>query len=301
MLYLQKYYPNTISFINIQEIIRSYKRNYLIDNKNKNLTDKFIPFNVIRQFDENISSIDNKVDFVLASIMRNTGLRCNEIFNIKYDKCIVMKNGIYYIIIENIAKTRITNKLLPIKADLALEVLELSEKVKKISIDNINKEKYLFINLSGANVGKRISDRSFINRLNKWAVNNKITDDNGDIFVFKTHSFRHTVATELLNSGMSIENVQKWMSHLNKDMTLNYARPLSDMISREYKKIQNHSLDIDFKCIIADYRDIEKLDLNNRLNKVIKKLGYCIKPKQINCKYSNDICSGCKFLRDTGI
>jgi hypothetical protein len=56
--------------------------------------------------------------------------------------------------------------------------------------------------------------------LNNLARKYQIQDDQGKIFHFRLHAFRHTKAVELINNGMSLVMVQQWMAHASPEMTL---------------------------------------------------------------------------------
>lgn len=50
------------------------------------------------------------------------------------------------------------------------------------------------------------------------------------------HSFRRTMATNMINSGAEITTVQKLLGHTNINTTLIYAQTSFDMIEHQYKK-----------------------------------------------------------------
>jgi len=56
--------------------------------------------------------------------------------------------------------------------------------------------------------------------LNRFANRCQIQNEQGEIFHFKLHAFRHTKAVELINNGMSLVLVQHWMAHASPEMTL---------------------------------------------------------------------------------
>nr|WP_231929230.1 tyrosine-type recombinase/integrase [Brevibacillus sp. SKDU10] len=60
--------------------------------------------------------------------------------------------------------------------------------------------------------------------MNRFTKTQNITDDQGNAFHLKNHAFRHTKGVELLNNGMNILHVQKWMAHASPEMTLKYAK-----------------------------------------------------------------------------
>jgi integrase len=50
------------------------------------------------------------------------------------------------------------------------------------------------------------------NTLNHRAKKYQIQDEQGHVFHFRLHAFRHTKAVELINNGMSLVMVQQWMA-----------------------------------------------------------------------------------------
>ena len=63
----------------------------------------------------------------------------------------------------------------------------------------------------------------------------------------QTHRLRHTRATELLNDGVPIHVVQRYLGHATPEMTLRYAATLAATAEAEFlrhKKIGAHGVDI---------------------------------------------------------
>jgi site-specific recombinase XerD len=50
-------------------------------------------------------------------------------------------------------------------------------------------------------------------QLNKLAIEKNIADENGKVFHFRTHQFRHTYAVKMLNGGADILTVQELLAH----------------------------------------------------------------------------------------
>ena len=67
--------------------------------------------------------------------------------------------------------------------------------------------------------------RAHLNHLSKTK---NIIDEQGEIFHFKTHQFRHTYAVKLLNGGADILTIQELLAHSSPEMTLRYAKLLDD-------------------------------------------------------------------------
>jgi len=88
--------------------------------------------------------------------------------------------------------------------------------------------KYLFL----AGQMNRNGDRPYPGgtlhaRLSELARRLDVRDSAGALVDFnRTHRFRHTVATNLLNSGVPIHVLQRYMGHLTPAMTMHYAQTL---------------------------------------------------------------------------
>lgn len=294
--HLQNFYPHLISNIDIYEVMKGINRRFDSCNLDNRQEVRYIPEEVIIQFDDKITCIRNDVDFVMAKTMRNTGLRISEILNLKYDSCVYENEEGYWLVLEKNSKTRELHKILPIQLELYTSLKDLAIKVKNISINNTNEDRSLFVTLEGKNKGKLIGAESFKKRLNKWSINNEIRDKQGNIFEFTTHKFRHTISTEMLNSGMTIEQIKNWLSHLSLEMTLQYAKTLPSRIMIECSKtlITNDIKNNEIKCNVISYNNLMDLINCKNMNKKMKNLGICILPKIINCDLIDKSCVGCR-------
>ena len=71
-------------------------------------------------------------------------------------------------------------------------------------------------------------------RLARLARRLDVRDAAGALVDFnRTHRFRHTVATSLLNSGVPIHVLQRYMGHLTPAMTMHYAQTLQSTAEAE--------------------------------------------------------------------
>ena len=68
--------------------------------------------------------------------------------------------------------------------------------------------------------------------LKSFSKNKNILDEQGEVFHFKTHQFRHTYAVKLLNGGADILTIQELLAHSSPEMTLRYAKLLDDTKER---------------------------------------------------------------------
>ena len=70
--------------------------------------------------------------------------------------------------------------------------------------------------------GKRISGNAMINRIKKLTEKAEITKNTG------LHTLRHSIATHLLNSGMTLENVSRFLGHQSLESTQIYTHLSND-------------------------------------------------------------------------
>lgn len=264
--------------------------------------EKHIPVEILQKFDENIDKIPDKKYMYIAIVLRATGWRIGDVLNLKYDRCLEESEKGFYLV-GDIRKTRIINHKVPISAEVAVIVKDAIAKASIISNNENNPNKYLFVNIKGKRIGKPITSKSFSSALKKWAIENDIKDSNGNIYNFKSHAFRHSKAVELINNGMSLTHVQKWMAHLSPEMTLAYAKILDNRKKEEWIEAMDNGF---FRLDTSG--DIKKIDANDdvyknitdwayikdNLDVVNMQFGYCMKPKKIPCSHQFNPCLECE-------
>ena len=71
------------------------------------------------------------------------------------------------------------------------------------------------------------SDNVLRSLLTELAARLDVRDSTGALVDFhRTHRFRHTVATNLLNTGVPLHVVQRYLGHLTPTMSMTYAQTL---------------------------------------------------------------------------
>jgi integrase len=272
---------------------------------------KYIPINVLAQLEEHLHNI-NPEYLPIVILLRATGWRVSDILGLRYDDCLdKTENGWY--LVGDIKKTNILSHRVPITEEVAKVVVAQVDYIKEF--DHVNPNKYLFVTDSGTRKGLPPLSRSVATALNKLAYDYQIKDDNGNIFRFKNHAFRHTKGVELINNGMNILHVQKWMAHVSPKMTMRYARILDSTLRKSWESVMKKGI---FKVDTStgklkkiDIEDIENNDLieweyiRQNLDAVRIPLGFCMKPKKIPCNHQlnpcltcNNMCTSPEFLNE---
>ncbi|MDA2412149.1 tyrosine-type recombinase/integrase [Bacillus cereus] len=186
---------------------------------------KYIPENVLQQIEEKLEHIKPSKYIPIIVLLRATGWRISDILNLRYDNCLEQTSQGWYLC-GDIKKTQVMNHRIPITKEVA-EVVEAVIQVTKNQSNTINNpKKYLFVQLEGVRRGRPFNYYGIRRSMESFTKEQNIVDDSGNSFSIKNHAFRHTKGVELLNNGMNILHVQKWMAHASPEMTLQYAKIL---------------------------------------------------------------------------
>lgn len=158
--------------------------------------------------------------------------------------------------------------------------------------------KYLFLAVMKNRNGDRpYSSLTLHNLLTRLAERLDIRDGAGRLVDFnRTHRFRHTVATGLLNAGVPLHVVQRHLGHLTPTMTMAYAQTLQSTAEAEflrYRKITAGAENLDI-----DPRDLyDMLELDRRSDRVLPN-GWCLLPPRQTCTKGNACLTCDKFATD---
>ncbi|OIJ86180.1 hypothetical protein BIV24_27070 [Streptomyces colonosanans] len=158
--------------------------------------------------------------------------------------------------------------------------------------------RYLFLQTKNNRLGKRpYASATFHSRLGELTKTLAITDSVGrPVKISKTHTFRHTRATDLINAGVPIHVVMRYLGHITPTMTLHYAKTLAVTAEREFLR---------YKKVTADGRTAEVnpsdlydlLHLDQRADRVLPN-GWCMLPPRQVCSKGNACLTCDKFVTD---
>lgn len=268
---------------------------------------KYISEDVLYQLENNLEHLIPSEYIPVIILLRATGWRISDILNLKYDTCLEKTDSGWYLC-GDILKTRVLNHRVPLTQEVANVIKASIEIVKNKSSIYNNPNKFLFVRFSGKRKGHTYIVKNISESLNNLAKRKQIIDSNGDIFHFKSHAFRHTKAIELINNGMNLLHVQKWMAHASPEMTLTYAKILDTTMKNSWEEATKQGL---FK--IDDTGKLKEIDISNiedediieweyirhNLDAVRMPLGYCMKPKKQECHTQLNPCLTCRNLCTT--
>ena len=157
---------------------------------------------------------------------------------------------------------------------------------------------YLFLGLRGNRHGGTCYSHHTLRRhLQVLARRLDIRDAAGRLVDFnRTHRFRHTKATSLINAGVPLHVVQRYLGHLSPTMTMHYAQTLAETAEAEFLRFRK--LSADARPVQADPRDLyDMLQLDARTDRVLPN-GWCLLPPRQSCDRGNACLTCDKFATD---
>ncbi|MGO9193249.1 MAG: tyrosine-type recombinase/integrase [Streptosporangiaceae bacterium] len=158
--------------------------------------------------------------------------------------------------------------------------------------------RYLFLGL----LFNRNADRPYVSatlhrELTELARRLGIRDAAGRLVDFqRTHRFRHTRATSLLNAGVPIHVVQRYLGHLSPAMTMHYAQTLAETHEAEFLRYRKLTADArELQIGAGDLYDM--LQLDQRTDRILPN-GWCLLPPRQSCDRGNACLTCDKFATD---
>jgi len=113
------------------------------------------------------------------------------------------------------------------------------------------------------------------------------------------HQLRHTLATQAINRGMSLEAIAAMLGHKSMDMTLVYAKIANRTVAEEYFTVAEKvdALYARPATLPADDLGPNMARLNREHSRMLGN-GYCVRPQIMDCVYET-ICESCTFFQTT--
>lgn len=268
---------------------------------------KYIPDCVLLQLKEHLEHLTPPEYIPVVILLMASGWRGSDVLNLKYDTCLECTEQGWYLQ-GDIAKTRIVDHRIPITDEVKAVIESVAQITKSKSTAKNNPLHLLFNRYSGKRMGKSPTNLQISDALNRLAQKHNIINDQGNVHHFTVHSFRHTKGVELINNGMSLIHVQKWMAHMSPEMTLVYAKVLDTTLRKSWEQaVKNgvfritasgHLKQVDISSI-EDEDLIEWEYIRYNLDAVRMPLGFCMKPKKQDCFTQLNPCLTCRNLCTT--
>jgi len=145
--------------------------------------------------------------------------------------------------------------------------------------------------------------RAFCRHLNHVAQQVPIRGPDGAIYHFKSHQFRHTVGTQMINNGMGIADVMAYLDHQSPEMTLQYTEIYDETLKQKFKEVVLAGQAVGGLALQAlreqlasgDEGELDWIAAN--LRRLSLPWGHCLHhPKAPKCPYGQNAC----FTKDNG-
>jgi site-specific recombinase XerD len=213
-------------------------------------------------------------------VLARTGMRKSELVNLTIDA--VVQIGSAYWLRVPLGKLH-TDRYVPLHPQL------------KVMIDDwlARRPDGLRSNLMFIELGRRVNTSRVDHALRKVAAAAGI----GHV---TPHQLRHTLATQAINRGMSLEAIAALLGHKTLTMTMVYARIADRTVADEYfavsKKVE--ALYNRTDPLPADAEGAEMLKLRKEMTQRMLGNGYCARPVELDCHFES-ICESCTFFVTT--
>ena len=111
------------------------------------------------------------------------------------------------------------------------------------------------------------------------------------------HQLRHTLATQAINRGMSLEAIAALLGHRSMDMTLTYARIADRTVADEYFNVTEHieALYDHPATLPGDAEGRQMAKLRREMHQRLLGNGWCTRPPELDCHFET-ICESCTFF-----
>jgi hypothetical protein len=111
------------------------------------------------------------------------------------------------------------------------------------------------------------------------------------------HQLRHTLATQAINRGMSLEAIAAMLGHRSLDMTLRYAKIANRTLADEYFAVTDkvEALYQQPNSLPADAIGPKMARLRREHHRLLGN-GYCTRPPELDCAFES-ICETCTFFQ----
>jgi integrase/recombinase XerD len=114
------------------------------------------------------------------------------------------------------------------------------------------------------------------------------------------HQLRHTLATQAINRGMSLDAIAALLGHKTLAMTMVYARIADKTVANEYFAVTEkvEALYDKPRQLPADDEGSEMRKLRGEMHRRMLGNGYCARPVEMDCHFES-ICESCTFFVTT--
>ncbi|MGO9974929.1 MAG: tyrosine-type recombinase/integrase [Solirubrobacteraceae bacterium] len=215
-----------------------------------------------------------------VEFLARTGLRRSEFVNLRIDS--VVQIGSAYWLHVPLGKMR-TDRYIPLHPQLK-ELLDEWVTHRPACL----REPWLFMH-RGRRIGVRRVEQAVANVAHQAGIGH-----------LTPHQLRHTLATQAINRGMSLEAIAALLGHKSMRMTMVYAKIANHTVADEYFAVSEkvEALYDQPKELPADAEGAEMRKLRAELHQRLLGNGYCARPASLDCHFES-ICESCTCFQTT--
>jgi len=210
-----------------------------------------IPESVLELLNQHLDSLPEPFK-TMTIVLQECGMRISELCHLQLDCLVQDQDGDWFLRYFQWKMRK--EHAIPITQNLAT-VIQTQQEVVRTRWNG--RCPFLFPNEKG----RPYVPQRFSQALNQLALEKDIRDPTGEVFHFKAHAFRHTVATRMLRGGVKQHHVQKYLGHESPEMTMVYAQITDQDLKQAFREYQTMAIDITGKMVIADQTGVDSVDL----------------------------------------
>jgi site-specific recombinase XerD len=241
---------------------------------------RFIDDGAAKKLIQAARATDDPFARLVVEFLARTGLRRGEFLDLKVDS--VVQIGAAYWLHVPLGKLR-TDRYIPLHPQLK-ELLDAWVAARPANL----REPWLFMAH-----GRRLGPESVRKALQRVAIE-------AGLGPVTPHQLRHTLATQAINRGMSLEAIAALLGHKSMRMTMVYAKISNRTVADEYFKVseQVEALYDTPKALPAAAEGAEMRKLRSEMHRRMLGNGYCARPVGLDCHFES-ICESCTYFQTT--
>jgi site-specific recombinase XerD len=241
---------------------------------------RFIDDGAAKKLIQAARATDDPFARLAVEFLARTGLRRGEFLDLKIDS--IVQIGAAYWLHVPLGKLR-TDRYIPLHPQLK-ELLDEWVSRRPASL----REPWLFMD-HGRRLGPE-SVRKAVQKVAREAGLDKVTP----------HQLRHTLATQAINRGMSLEAIAALLGHKSMRMTMVYAKISNRTVADEYFKVseQVEALYDAPRQLPPEAEGKEMRKLRSEMHRRMLGNGYCARPVGLDCHFES-ICESCVYFQTT--
>jgi len=270
------------------------------------LAPKFIPQEVLDQLNKHIDSLPKPVARMLL-VLQECGMRVSELCTLKFGCIAQDAKGDWWLTYYQFKMKK--EHSVPISSEIA-EVVRQQQEYIRVCLGS--EFTYLFCGRErrggeGENfipVPRQMKYLRFRGYFDKLAKEKNIRDASGNIFPLgKTHQFRHTKGTDMINNGVPIHVIKKFFGWESYTMVVRYAHIYNETLKQAMEEYhENKVVNVVGEVISSERPELDTADMQwfkHNLHAQALPNGYCGLPKALNdCPHAN-ACLTCGHFRTT--